>query len=780
VDDFDDDMDEVIDEFLVESRENLDRLDQEFLALEQQPDSQEILASAFRCLHTIKGTAGFFGFSNLQGLTHAAETLMMQLRDGERSLSTEMMTALLHTVDTVREMVAVIEVERHDRSCGDRGLTAELTALVEGRAPSAATGPDPVPPTPDEVDLDDVPGTTAADPHPEVLVASGADPGGPMDHATPATATTDTATPEPTVTAGGATATPVAESSVRVDVRLLDGLMNLVGELVLARNQILQYAQAGGDAGFSATTQQLNLITSELQEGLMKTRMQPIEQVWSKFPRVVRDLAMDLGKDVRIEMHGKETELDRTLIDAVKDPLTHIVRNAVDHGIESPDARAATGKPPHGTLRLRAAHEGGQVIIDISDDGAGLDTERLRTKAVERGLLSVDGAARLDERDVHQLIFAPGFSTAERVTNVSGRGVGMDVVKTNIERIGGSVEISSTRGHGTTITVRIPLTLAIIPALLVRCGGVRYAIPQVNLVELLRLDAEQHQSGAAIEEVNGAEVYRLRGKLLPIVHLRSILGLPHHDLGPDGEADAEGSTANRSVVVLQADGRRFGLVVDEVSDTEEIVVKPLGPHLKDIRSFAGTTIMGDGAVALILDTIGLAVLGNVLAERERSGDDDLDAASDDPTERRGDVQTVIVCAAGDQQVAVPLALIDRLEQFESRQVEHAAGREVIQYRDRLLSLVDLGRHLSAGTHLTEPAANGLLQVLVHSSGDRLYGLLVSEILDICDTDLSVGEDIDHSGVAFSGVIGRRVTDLVQLQDVIAAYEAAGSPVHAGV
>jgi two-component system chemotaxis sensor kinase CheA len=764
VDDFDDDMDEVVDEFLVESRENLDRLDREFLALEQQPDSADILAAAFRCLHTIKGTAGFFGFSNLQELTHAAETLMMHLRDGDLRLSTEMMTALLHTVDTVREMVAAIEVQRNDAGCSDRGLTEVLTALIERRSVDLGTEADAGPAEPP-------PAIAPAEPPPTAAAAATTPQEPPTRTDEPAAETITGSAPEPVVEAPAGPPAPVTESSVRVDVKLLDGLMNLVGELVLARNQILQYAAAGTDAGFSATTQQLNLITSELQEGLMKTRMQPIEQVWSKFPRVVRDLATELGKDVHIDMQGRETELDRTLIDAVKDPLTHIVRNAVDHGIETPEVRRAAGKPDHGTLSLRAAHEGGQVIIDIADDGAGLDVERLRSKAVERGLLSREAVARLDEREVQQLIFAPGFSTAEQVTNVSGRGVGMDVVRTNIERIGGSVEIASTAGVGTTITVRIPLTLAIIPALLVRSSGTRYAIPQVNLVELLRLDAEAHQSGASIEEVNGAEVYRLRGKLLPIVHLRELLGLPR--------TEGDGDAGNRSVAVLSADGRRFGLVVDEVSDTEEIVVKPLGPHLKDIRAFAGTTIMGDGAVALILDTIGLAVLGNVLTDRDHA-DSDAEADDGDPAERRGDVQTVIVCAAGDQQVAMPLALVDRLEQFDAGQVEHAAGREVIQYRGRLLSLVDVGRWLSGGTRVTEPAGNGLLQVLVHGSGDRLYGLVVSEILDICDTDLSVGEDIDRAGVAYSGVIGRRVTDLVQLDDIIAAYEATGTPATAAV
>jgi two-component system chemotaxis sensor kinase CheA len=536
-------------------------------------------------------------------------------------------------------------------------------------------------------------------------------------------------------------------------VRLLDQLMNLVGELVLARNQIMQHTAAQQDASLLTASQQLNLITTELQEGVMKTRMQPIGNIWGKFPRVVRDLAALCSKRVRIEMEGEDTELDKTIIEAIKDPLTHVVRNAVDHGIEPPDARVAAGKPAEGVLRLRAFHEGGQVIIEIADDGAGLDHERILAKALERGLVTHDAAGRMTEREIANLVFLPGFSTAAAVTNVSGRGVGMDVVKTNIEKIGGTLDIQSVRGAGTTLTVKIPLTLAIIPALIVSCDGDRYAIPQVNLVELLRLEE-------GIEYVRDAPVYRLRGRLLPIVHLRELLGLP----------PTEAEDGAYHVAVLQADDQQFGLVVDRIDDTAEIVVKPLGPHLKGIAVFAGTTIMGDGNVALILDTLGIGEQGGVLSEtaaHRALADDAADAA-----ERRRELQTVVVCSVGERRVALPIALVSRLEEFERRLVEHAAGRDVIQYRGGLLTLVSLTSFFDPTA--PDPLAHGdedaVLQVLVHETDDDVFGFVVDAIVDIADIDATDSKAIDAEGVVLSGVVGRRVTDLVDIAAILRQVE----------
>ena len=500
--------------------------------------------------------------------------------------------------------------------------------------------------------------------------------------------------PAPTADSGAQSQsrTAASESSIRVDVTLLDKLMNLVGELVLARNQILQFSNATEDAGLLAPSQRLNLITTELQEGVMKTRMQPIGNIWSKFPRTVRDVATMCGKQVRIEMEGKETELDKTIVEAIKDPLTHIVRNSVDHGIEKPERRVAVGKPAEGRLLLRAYHEGGQVIIEISDDGGGLDGDRIRRKAVEKGLITPEQAARMGEREGVNLIFLPGFSTAEKVTNVSGRGVGMDVVKTNIEKIGGTVDVQSKPGTGTTVRMKIPLTLAIIPALIVTSGGDRYAIPQISLLELVRLDGEDAQKG--IELIQGVPVHRLRGRLLPLVYL-------NRELKVEDEAPDLSKLPAVNIVVLQADERQFGLVVDEINDTEEIVVKPLGKQLKGIRTFAGSTIMGDGRVALILDVLGVAQTSNVVSEsRERAlSDKEQHVAS-----TAGERQTMLLFQCGaDGRMAMDLSLVARLEEFKPEMVECAGDAQVVQYRGQIMPLLRVSDLFLDGENVTATA-----------------------------------------------------------------------------
>jgi len=541
------------------------------------------------------------------------------------------------------------------------------------------------------------------------------------------------------------------DSTIRVDVGLLDRLMTLVGELVLARNQVLAHSSTASDRALVAASQRLNQITTELQEGVMKTRMQPIGTIWGKFPRVVRDLSVTCGKQVRIEMQGADTELDKTIIEAIKDPMTHLVRNSVDHGIESPEARTAAGKPAEGRLLLRSFHEGGQVIIEITDDGGGIDGGRVRAKAVERGLLTPEQAERMSDREALNLIFLPGFSTATAVTNVSGRGVGMDVVKTNIERIGGSIDLQSWPGEGTTLRVKIPLTLAIIPALIVRCGGSRYAIPQVNLLELVGLDGDQ--VATAIESLHGAAVYRLRGQLLPLVYLRSHFGL---EPAPEGDG--------LNIVVLAADGRRFGLVVDGVHDTEEIVVKPLGVHLKGISAFAGATIMGDGRVALILDTLGLAQRAGIVGEtRDRA----LDHATTETTVSAAhDGQVVLLAEAGGSRIAIPLAKVDRLEEFPASAVERAGHREVVQYRGQILPLVRVGPLLSLfGGEPVEPET---ISVIVYREANRAIGLVVDRIVDIIEQSLTVDALTRAPGMDGSIVVGERVTDLLDVRHVVEA------------
>ena len=582
----DEDMEPIVNEFLVESYENLDRLDKDLIELEQDPGNTEILSSIFRTIHTIKGTCGFIGLHKLEKVAHVGENLLGKLRDGELDLNPPRTSALLAMVDAIRQMLGCIEGDRNEGDVDYSSLVDTLGKLLTdgGSAEVAASAPAPL--------------ESAAVP---------AEEGKEEREFVPADAKKDrrTATPEAqaehVAKNGDKRATDdrrketrgVADSSIRVDVDILDRLMNLVGELVLARNQILQYAPAQSDSTFIATSQHLNLVTTELQEGVMKTRMQPIGNIWGKFPRVVRDLSMAVGKKIRLEMEGKDTELDKTLIEAIKDPLTHIVRNSCDHGIESPETRVANGKDEEGTLLLRAFHEGGQVNIEIIDDGGGIDPEKIKSKALEKNVITQEQADRMGDRELVNLVFAPGFSTAAKVTNVSGRGVGMDVVRTNIEKIGGSVDIQSAPGKGTTLRVKIPLTLAIIPALIITTAGERYAIPQVNLLELVRLDGEEAKK--SVELIQGVPVYRLRGNLLPLVSLNDEL-----KVAKDVESDAI------NIVVLHADERQFGLVVEGISDTEEIVVKPLGKQLKGISAFSGATIMGDGKLALILDVINCA------------------------------------------------------------------------------------------------------------------------------------------------------------------------------
>ncbi len=551
-----DDDQEVVREFLVESAENLARLDQDMVDLEARPQDTELLARVFRTIHTIKGTCGFFGFSTLECITHKAENLLSQLRDGKRTLDPGLVSLILETVDATRSVLRSIEETGKEGPERFEALEERLRETCEEHRPDGDASELPVAP-----------------------------------QEAPAAPVTET-TGKPAA----------AEGNIRVGVVLLDKLMDLVGELVLVRNQILQFTAERDDLLLSGTSQRLNLITSELQEGVMKTRMQPIGVIWNKLPRVVRDISVSLGKQIRMELDGAETELDRTIIEAIKDPLVHLVRNACDHGVEAPEIRRSAGKPVQGTLTLRAYHEGGQVNIEISDDGAGIDGGIIKQKAIEKGLLNPDLAPRLSEREALELIFLPGFTTVSTVSNISGRGVGMDVVKTHIEKIGGTVEIASRRGEGTTVKLRIPLTLAIIPGLVVTSSGERFVIPQVSLLELIHLDADS--TDRRLEHVHGRPVYRRRGKLLPIAFLNEMLGL--------ATAPRGGAT---SIVVLQAEDRQYGLVVDGISDTQEIVVKPLGKQLKGLSLYAGATIMGDGRVALILDAHGIGHASEVLGTR---------------------------------------------------------------------------------------------------------------------------------------------------------------------
>jgi two-component system chemotaxis sensor kinase CheA len=750
---------ETIREFLVESHENLSRLDQDLVELEKHPRDTGLLGSIFRTIHTIKGACGFLAFTTLEKITHQAETLLSQLRDGKRELTPELVSLILETVDATRQVLAAIETDGKEGPASFEDLTGRLRSAAE--LPVAAVKP----PAPAEPAAIVVP---TANPQPPVVQASPVPPPAapPVKAAAPPVAVEDDRRSgedrrkeEDRRQEDGRREEDVerhsaaVDSNIRVGVGLLDKLMDLVGELVLTRNQILQFNTEREDVALNATSQRLNLITTELQEGVMKTRMQPIGVVWNKFPRVVRDMAVALGKQIQLEMDGADTELDRTIIEAIKDPLMHLVRNSCDHGIEMPDLRVRAGKPAQGRLTLRAFHEGGQVNIEIGDDGAGIDVERVKNKAIEKGLLRPEQADKLTDREAHNLIFLPGFSTAQAVTNISGRGVGMDVVKSHIEKIGGIVDLFSRPGEGATVKIRIPLTLAIIPGLVVTSGGERFVIPQVSLLELIRLEGDT--AGKHIEYVHGTPVYRRRGSLLPISYLNSVLDLK---TGENSEAV--------SMVVLQAEDRQFGLVVDGINDTQEIVVKPLGKQLKGLTLYAGATIMGDGRVALILDVLGIGQCSGVFDEsREQTR-----AAEKQKVVAEIEKQRLLLFRAGSfDRMAVPLSLVARLEEFPLSAIEHASGGKVVQYRNGILPLVLLRDVLEPGSVSQSEEADPA-QVVVFNDGDRSVGMVVDEIVDVVEEAATVRKKSERKGILGSAVVGKRVTDFLDLNAVIRAAE----------
>ncbi len=779
------DLDDIVHEFLVESRENLDQLDSDLVALESAPGSRELLGSIFRTIHTIKGTSGFLAFGRLERLTHAGENLLVELRDGRRAMDLRTTDVLLRMVDTVRALLDSIEsgageapvdveasVEALERVLAgaevaeqaeavvpdEVPVVVEVAALVAAaprvrvKRPRAAVAVLDAPAAP-AVEVAATAVETVVEPAPEQILVVDQRDSVPTPHhpalvptaAAAAVVAPVRAEPEPPapIEALRAGISGAGSDTIRVDVDLLDALMRQVSELVLARNAISRLAD-GGDVDLARASQRLSLIASELQEGVMKTRMQPIEHVWSKVPRMVRDLSAACGRQVRLEMVGGDTELDRSLLEAVKDPLTHLIRNAIDHGIEAPQTRVAHGKPAQGVLLLRAYHAGGQVVVEVGDDGKGVDPEKVAAKAVATGLRTAAQVAAMAPADLLQLLFLPGFSTAEAVTNVSGRGVGMDVVRTKIEAIGGTVDVDSTLGEGTTWRLRIPLTLAIMPAVTVLCDGHTYAIPQVSLLELVALDTEtQSQS---IEHVGSAAVYRLRGDLLPLVDLREIFGRPAR-------------TQERSVIaVLQADTVRFGLLVDSVSNTEEIVVKPLSGRLKSIGLYAGATLMGDGQVALILDVQGLARRCLAAESVDRARASQLVEAA--VTEES--IQVLIAGIGGDRRVAIPLSAVTRLERFPVTVLEHVGAREVMQYRGTITPVVRLGRLLGSFSEEGDE-----IIVVVYSRGDRSVAIVVDEIVDIVDDRSATHSGLGDLGLVGSTVLKDRVTELLDVEAAVA-------------
>ncbi len=785
-------MDDLLGEFLTETNEGLQVLDTELVKLEQDP-APELLDNIFRVMHTIKGTCGFLGLPRLEAVAHSGETVLGKVRDGELVVTPSRVSLILECLDRIREILGALEEAEAEPEGDDSELIAKLDAVSEmadypdapvpddaaqqavtptsDPAAAVAEGAEPVDeleeifrnaPGPDDLPASAQPKDPTAPPAPADASASAAS--GPAAAATAGAQSAQTAEAEAPAAAAKADGpadakaagkppereapreSQVASQSIRVSVDLLESLMTTVSELVLNRNQLLQILRSQQESEFSAPLQRLNHVVSELQEGVMKTRMQPIGNAWSKLPRIVRDLSQELDKKIELKMKGEDTELDRQVLELIKDPLTHMVRNSADHGIETTADRAKSGKPEVGTIALNAYHEGGHIIIEIGDDGKGLNVEKIKQKALKNQITTEAEVAQLTEQQIQQFIFKPGFSTADAVTAVSGRGVGMDVVRTNIEKIGGTIELSSKEGHGSKFTVKIPLTLAIVSALIVECAGERFAIPQLSVLELVRAKGGSENQ---IERIKDTPVLRLRDRLLPLVNLRELLRLEGRgtNAGAEdaGEADTDGF-----IVVAQVGTYSFGIIVDRVFDTEEIVVKPVARILRDIPLFSGNTILGDGRVVMILDPNGIASASGELTLVE--GDEALADTAKQLGESEEEVSMLVFSASGKSPKAVPLALVARLEEIPVDTIEDSNGQRVVQYRGQLMPLVTM-----PGGAIAE---SGNQPVLVFTDRDRSMGLVVDQIVDIVEERMHIELHGERAGYLGSAVIAGKATDII--------------------
>ena len=787
-------MDDLLSEFLTETNENIGIVDAALVTLEQNPEDETQIDNIFRLVHTIKGTCGFLGLPRLASVAHAGENVLGKIRDKELTVDADVVTIILEAMDVIKELLETLEQTEEEPEGDDADLIARLNAVAYGTAapkpaaaaptaeePSnvvefseevteaeleaaflAADGPDeePAPAAevapnagahPGEVSLEELEAAFNAAPGPDEDVAAPEAAPEPELVAEPVeevAAAPAKAAPKAAAKEGAQKGTTLANQSIRVNVELLEDLMTMVSELVLTRNQLLQMVRGMDDNEFTVPLQRLSHVTTELQEGLMKTRMQPIGNAWSKLPRIIRDLSHDLSKKIDLVMHGAETELDRQVLEMIKDPLTHMVRNSADHGLEGPEERLAAGKKETGRVVLDAYHEGGHIIITISDDGRGLNVEKIKSKVLENGLATEAELEGMSTQQIQNFIMRPGFSTAEKITNVSGRGVGMDVVRSNIEKIGGTVELKSEEGRGSVFTIKIPLTLAIVSALIVECGGERFAVPQISVVELVRASTDG-RSENTIELINEAPVLRLRDRLLPLVHLNEILRL---ETAADEVAEqSEVKGEEEFIIVTQVGAYTFGIVVDRVFDTEEIVVKPVAPILRHLSIFSGNTILGDGSVIMILDPNGIAsttgenVIGDHNIEEEALRD-----ANDT------DKVAMLICRAGGREPkAVPLSLVARLEEVDVDTVEITNGQMVVQYRGKIMPLVTM----SDKSKIVE---TGRQPILVFTDNDRTMGLIVDEIVDIVEDRLNVEMASSVEGVIGSAVIREKATDIIDV------------------
>jgi len=779
-------MDELLSEFLTETSESLATLDLELVKLEQEPNNPNLIDNIFRLVHTIKGTCGFLGLPRLAAVAHSAENVLGKVRDQELVVTPPAVSLILASLDRIKELLSILEETEAEPEGDDQDLIVQLDAMADGKLADADAGS--AAPAPVEVDAEmqsaeapaaeaeaeaETEGTAvvadndgAADPNFDAELGrelkSGEVSLDELERVFQETATEPVkkeAAPAAAGKGGGKASakgggaggagggdgaeSSVANQSIRVSVELLENLMTMVSELVLTRNQLMQIVRGHADSEFKVPLQRLSHVTTELQEGVMKTRMQPIGNAWAKLPRIVRDLSHDLGKKIDLQMLGADTELDRQVLEMIKDPLTHMVRNSGDHGLETPAERQAAGKPEVGKIVLNAYHEGGHIIIEINDDGKGINLDRVRQKILDAGLASEAEVAEMSDQQVQSHIFAAGFSTAAEVTAVSGRGVGMDVVRTNIEKIGGTIDVKSVEGQGTDFTIKIPLTLAIVSALLVECCGERFAIPQLSVIELVRASS---QSEHRIEKINETPILRLRDRLLPLVYLGNCLNLSGAD------TDALSNDTEVFVVVAQVGNYNFGIVVDRVFDTEEIVVKPVAPLLREISMFSGNTILGDGSVIMILDPNGIAMATSDVGLTEAAKAETGNGAGVGSSETTA---ILLFRAGGQEQKGVPLSLVARLEEIDVGSVEISNDQLVVQYRGHLMPLVKL-------VYDFEMRESGRQPVLVFTDDQRSMGLMVDEIIDIVDEQLDVELTSEREGFMGTAVIGGKATEMLDV------------------
>jgi len=779
-------MDDLLSEFLTETNENIGIVDAALVELEQNPEEESQIDNIFRLVHTIKGTCGFLGLPRLEAVAHAGENVLGKIRDKELNVTADVVTIILEAMDVIKDVLEALEQTEKEPEGNDSDLIRRLNEVAYGTPPAEAAPVEIVKPhveaTEEELEAafaaaagpDDDDAGTSGD-LPEILKSTEVRPGevseadleaafaaapGPDDDVVVAEEMPEPVAPKvvpakvakpaaaPAAKDNGHKETSLANQSIRVNVELLENLMTMVSELVLTRNQLLQMVRGMDDNEFTVPLQRLSHVTTELQEGLMKTRMQPIGNAWSKLPRIVRDLSQDLNKKIDLVMHGAETELDRQVLELIKDPLTHMVRNSADHGLEVPQERLAAGKKEIGRIVLDAYHEGGHIIITITDDGRGLNSEKIKKKIIENELATESELESMSTQQIQNFVMRAGFSTAEKVTNVSGRGVGMDVVRSNIEKIGGTIELKSEEGSGSKFTIKIPLTLAIVSALIVECCHERFAIPQISVVELVRASTDG-RSDNTIEMINESPVLRLRDRLLPLVHLNDILRLQ-----TSADEVAEQSAVKGSeefIIVTQVGAYTFGIVVDRVFDTEEIVVKPVAPILRDLSIFSGNTILGDGSVIMILDPNGIAAKSGENVVGDHTVEEEANKVSTD-----SDKIALLICrAGGSEPKAVPLSLVARLEEVDVDTIETTNGQMVVQYRGKIMPLITVNDKAT----ITD---SGRQPILVFSDNDRTMGLVVDEIVDIVDEHLNVEMASSTEGMIGSAIVREKATDIIDV------------------